>query len=545
VRSDKQIINSALWSAYGDALGFITELADEGILKKRSGVRRITKLQDWNRLIGGFNGAEVCFPAGTYSDDTQLRLAVSRSINGAGYFDIEAFAKVELTVWLSYCLGAGRGTKNAASNLLKSDVNWFSNFYKVNQSSYFDSGGNGVVMRIQPHVWSAGAAPDRGLLLDIFKNSISTHGHPRALVGACFHALFLLEVLDKNEIPDINSWEKICNKLRVLAEVASDDLQIATFWIPMWEENTKAKFSDAIDETIDELIRDIYNLISIYNGGLSTDRKYTFALEELGGFDESQRGSGTKTAIFASFLSALFPNSPEQALTLCVNCLGSDTDTIATVAGAILGVICDRAPPERIQDQNYIEKESLRLVSVGLGVSEYEFKYPDLYSWKAPKNLTESLVMANDDISILGLGRARIIGKNEIVGKNSKLQWIWAQVAFGQSFLVRFRKDPRTVEKYLIGGYIDKKLSSSKKKVSSLSTASNILNEVNHSNIIENEKPKNSSQYMSIEELVALTMKENFDPNLIGKNLITLINKGAPIEEIVSYVSMLTYAKRK
>jgi hypothetical protein len=35
---ESQIVNSALWAAYGDALGFITELADKRILKSRTGV---------------------------------------------------------------------------------------------------------------------------------------------------------------------------------------------------------------------------------------------------------------------------------------------------------------------------------------------------------------------------------------------------------------------------------------------------------------------------------------------------------------------------
>lgn len=59
----------------------------------------------------------VDLPAGCYSDDTQLRLATSGSILGDAHFDVETFAKVELTIWPSYALGGGRGTKAAAAVL--------------------------------------------------------------------------------------------------------------------------------------------------------------------------------------------------------------------------------------------------------------------------------------------------------------------------------------------------------------------------------------------------------------------------------------------
>src|SRR2546430_1538367 len=93
---------SAVWAAYGDALGFITELADEGRVQYRSGSSNVTRTIEWRRKIGSLTGITVVLPAGTYSDDTQLRLATSRAIRGDGTFDVAAFSKVELPAWTNY-----------------------------------------------------------------------------------------------------------------------------------------------------------------------------------------------------------------------------------------------------------------------------------------------------------------------------------------------------------------------------------------------------------------------------------------------------------
>ena len=137
---EKSIINSSLWAAAGDALGWITELSHgENGVKRRIGSARAIQTQPWERVIGGKGGVKAKLPAGAYSDDTQLRLAVSRSIREGGFFDVESFAKIELTIWPSYALGGGLGTKTAAQNLSKRTVSWFSNFFENGKQNYFTS----------------------------------------------------------------------------------------------------------------------------------------------------------------------------------------------------------------------------------------------------------------------------------------------------------------------------------------------------------------------------------------------------------------------
>ena len=89
----ERIRRSALWAAYGDALGFITEGVDINGVRRRAGTDWVEKTVAWKRRIGGKFGPTVVLPAGCISDDTQLRLATSRSIGPGGNFDVETFAK--------------------------------------------------------------------------------------------------------------------------------------------------------------------------------------------------------------------------------------------------------------------------------------------------------------------------------------------------------------------------------------------------------------------------------------------------------------------
>src|SRR5438876_809185 len=103
---------SALWAAWGDAVGFISELAPDGkALRHRVGDTRVVGTKPWVRRLGGHYGIDAHLPPGCYSDDTQLRLASSRAIKSGGQFDVHSFAKAELVVWQAYALGGGRSTR--------------------------------------------------------------------------------------------------------------------------------------------------------------------------------------------------------------------------------------------------------------------------------------------------------------------------------------------------------------------------------------------------------------------------------------------------
>src|SRR6185312_13986119 len=250
LKDDKRkaaIVSSALWAAAGDALGWMTELGREQTVAYRTGSSRVKEPVEWRRRIGGRFGPTVQLPAGTYSDDTQLRLSVSRAIRGTGEFDVAAFAKVELPVWLSYSLGAGRGTTAAAANLAKPSANWFSNFFAAREAGYFQAGGNGAAMRIQPHVWRSKSLRFDDFISDVVRDAITTHGHPIGFCGAAFHALTLAYALETREVPGPSEWKELIESLKRLPHIVKGDEQLGLFWIGPWEERFGASLQNAVD----------------------------------------------------------------------------------------------------------------------------------------------------------------------------------------------------------------------------------------------------------------------------------------------------------
>lgn len=79
--------------------------------------------------------------AGEYSDDTQLLLAVGRSILASPTWWIN-FAEVELPFWTLYERGGGGATKRAANNWATTGAPWLSK-KSIDVERYFDAGATG------------------------------------------------------------------------------------------------------------------------------------------------------------------------------------------------------------------------------------------------------------------------------------------------------------------------------------------------------------------------------------------------------------------
>lgn len=431
------VVGSALWALAGDALGWITELADESEVKRRTGERKVSRPVEWRRKIGGWSGVEVLLPAGTYSDDTQLRLAVSRAILGDGSFDVEAFAKVELPVWSSYSLGAGLGSKAAASNLTKKGVNWFSNYYDVKGLKYLNGGGNGAAMRIQPHVWASSAARFDKMLLDVLRDSLVTHGHPHGFCGALFHAVALSDVLTEGFVGSPEAWVRYLNVFDEIHERITADNQLKDFWLPTWEKESGRSLVAAMKEAKRDARRDIDSIVRVVER-LEGGGAYIGAIEAIDGFNKKFRGSGLKTAMLASTLSWLYRDaSVEEAMIVASNVLGSDTDTIATMGGALLGALSP-APSWSLQDREYVIEEAVRLERIREGQVGRGFSYPDLMQWRPPARQSAAVVQAGADIAVVGLGRAEALGGEYAAGEDV---WQWLRLSFGQTVLAKRKAD--------------------------------------------------------------------------------------------------------
>lgn len=429
------VINSALWAAAGDALGWMTELSHGAAgVKHRTGTEFVVEPMAWNRLIGGRFGTTVDLPAGTYSDDTQLRLCVSRAIRGDGAFDVEAFAKIELTVWQGYFLGAGSGSKAAASNLSRRGVNWFSNFFKTDRQSYINAGGNGAAMRIQPHVWSAqGGGPN--VITRVLRDALVTHGHPHGFCGAVFHALCLQSAIINRKIPTLAEARGFVENFPSLSELINKDSELSSFWLPTWERESGRSLSMALQQFQDEAVRDFELIETLFHGNKVVS--YHEILSELGCLTDHFRGSGFKTAFAALLLSQIHSSDKvEDALISAANELESDTDTIATMAGALLGAIAKQSPSWTIQDRSYIESEALRMARIAFKQEQSSFQYPDISEWSPPSNQSESTVFFDGALSLVGFGK---LSPKSKVYESKDSVWQWFELSNSQTILAKRR----------------------------------------------------------------------------------------------------------
>lgn len=427
--------NSMLWAAYGDALGFITELADEvSGVKWRSGNIAVQNTIPWRRKLGGLFGVTAKFPAGTYSDDTQLRLATSRAISANGMFDVEAFAKIELPLWNCYALGAGRGTKDAALNLTKKNVRWNSNFYKASKGgrNYIDSGGNGAAMRVQPHVWANLDKNNFSVIAnDVVRNAITTHGHPHAIIGSVFHALCLYEVLKLGIVPSPESWVELAiRSADYTLQSIQNDSDLSTVWLSQWNNISGKSYIDTHNATALE-IKTMAVSISLY---FKNNISYKMLAEEFDASNPNIRGMASLTSLLAIAAAFIQTTQNENTILEVVNCLGTDTDTIATMAGALIGAVSQIKPSGALQDINLLVNEANRLVDISEGKVTRKFQYPSLLTWRAPSKFSELVKKIDGSLIIPGLGEVVI---NEKVGEAQGVTWAWSTLSFGQTIIIK------------------------------------------------------------------------------------------------------------
>ncbi len=429
-----RIERSALWAAYGDALGWISELTDAAGLMRRTGGDPLKEPMAWERRIGGRWGVMASLPRGCYSDDSQLRLATSRAIRSDG-FDVEAFAKVELPVWLSYGLGGGRSTSAAAVHLSKRNSAWWSNKFK----GWSVSGGNGAAMRVQPHVWAARSPQDPDSYLpDVVRNAVCTHSHPTGLMGAVLHALCVAHAMNTGRLPMSDDLLKAIRVAERLPGMIEDGKELG-YWRTAFDQevgNFDRAWADAIDE-----VRDAVSLMSFWKSGASGGKRYRSMIDVLKLRDPSRRGSGILTALAAAGLTWCEAR-PANAMRIAANAIGTDTDTIATMAGAILGATADVDPPTEVLDISVFRAEAHRLAKIADGGAPPNHVYPDLLHWSAPKTRADALLRTKDgELAVSGLGRVAKTLDKPVLRRGSNFNWQWVELDFGQTLFIKGRNE--------------------------------------------------------------------------------------------------------
>jgi ADP-ribosylglycohydrolase len=536
-------ITSSLWAAYGDALGFTTELANSSMLKRRTGKSDpVVATVPWERQIGGRFGAIVEMPAGTYSDDTQLRLATSRAIRQDGFFDVESFAKIEMPVWLGYALGAGLGSKAAATSLGSSAITWYSNFFKTDKSKYVNGGGNGAAMRVQPHVWAAAdLSQPKKYLRDVVRNAVTTHGHVRGIAGAMIHAEALAATLREGKLPSPKEWVRYESTVLLLPEIIESDSDLKTFWLPTWERDSGLSISEASAIVAEEWRVDS----GVAAGGqVESAKGYSNLVQQLGGFSESERGSGIKAALFSMWAAWAFrEHEPNSMLHVVANLLGSDTDTIGTMAGALRGALPNQPEPEgSLQDRAYICGEASRLYSISQGEVAESFSYPDLLYWSPPKVPLDALGLIGMQEGLYGLGPSDPIGQSYPT-RQGDASYRWCKLAFGQTVLSKRREVLRSIPPESVAQ------SSSSAKIEQVRPLrKHPMNEqdlFNSSSLGTSERGSGGSMTgHSIDSATDEAISSEFNPIVVGRQLLSFAEMENGIELAVAYAAILVKAKR-
>jgi len=355
-----------LGAAMGDALGW----PQEG--RSRQSDRRSARhldlpaqgFRDWVRRAGGkFFLHDELIRAGEYSDDTQLAICTARSLlHGTRWWDF--LTRQELPLWSLYERGGGGATKLAANSWLAGHEPWLQP-QQENVKRYFAAGGNGVAMRILPHCLFGLRKPDFGAVArDIVANGVSTHGHPRALVGALAYGFAVWLALKHTDTlaygAIIEGLLAECDSWSSLPDVA----ETCRTWKPAADKATAAEYAESWQSAVGEM-RELLDHCGdgMRRGALSLDQE---VLERLGCFDRRVSGAGTVAAAASVFLASRYAADPFHGIMEAAFAYGADTDTIASMTGALVGAVggIERLGgyTRLVQDASYVSGLAEKLV---------------------------------------------------------------------------------------------------------------------------------------------------------------------------------------
>lgn len=356
-------VGAMLGAACGDALGWPNErLGRSKVTKQAQG--RLHDFKRWTRRSGGrFFPHEETIEAGEYSDDTQLILCLCRSLlKGETWW--EYYTQVELPFWSTYERGGGGATKRAVETWLDHVAPWSPHRKPQDVKQYFEAGGNGVAMRALPHVLRLGELEFSEIASNIFLDGITTHGHPRALLGALAYGFALWAAFRKDTklaygelveelIKNADVWSALPALQVIHPEWKSQAERNLEGYAKLWE-SAKSEVLEYLEVCRAELAK----------GALSFDDD---VLKKLQCFNSNISGAGTVAAIAAVYIASRHAADPINGVVKAAFAIGSDTDTIASMTGGLLGCINGSdwlsSVRQGIQDASYIEKCALHLVA--------------------------------------------------------------------------------------------------------------------------------------------------------------------------------------
>ncbi|MCB8836914.1 ADP-ribosylglycohydrolase family protein [Aurantimonas sp. VKM B-3413] len=403
-----------LGAAFGDALGWPHE--QRANAKSQQPVIDDVTFQGWTKRSGGrFRPHEERIGAGQYSDDTQLTIAVARSrIYAPDWW--RHLAYVELPFWTVYQRGGGGASLRAAKLWVKGTAPWEAS--DSDRRRYLEAGGNGVAMRVAPHVLSAFVEENfADVARDIVGDGVTTHGHPRALVGALAFGYALWKALRVEGTLEYGAIiQEVLHGQRVWGAVP----RIAHLW-PTWQDcvSSNPLFQQAWDEAVNEVLQQLHVAeVALSNGALDFDDE---AMQRIGCFDKRLSGAGTVAASAAIFLASKYAASPIEGVCRAAYARGADTDTIASMTGALAGAVSGldwlRPSLDQLQDASLLSQLALMLHA-----GEVTDR-PDVerVGSRELKRLLAKLSAGDCDVVLPINTHARVIGDGGVTGRSDKL----------------------------------------------------------------------------------------------------------------------------
>lgn len=221
---------------------------------------------------------------------------------------------------------------------------------------------------------------------------------------------------------------------------------LGSTWVGLWQQATGEEFRDVWRSTSDEFCVAVKDAMGQTDAAENVEAAYVRVVDRLGLREPKQQGSGILTTVAAVALAAQ-ASKAHEGVVVAANAVGTDTDTIASMAGALLGA-CDGAtsPPEEPLDSDYLRAAADRLVAVSRGEQATNYTYPDLLTWSAPATLADALVSDNGDLAVEGLGPAERMAVDATYNARRNFAWEWVRTNFGQSLLIKRRPEVKPLE---------------------------------------------------------------------------------------------------
>jgi catechol 2,3-dioxygenase-like lactoylglutathione lyase family enzyme len=264
------------------------------------------------------------------------------------------------------------------------------------------------------------------------EDGLATHGHPRALVGARFFSWAVWWALTRQ---DKLGYGELIDRVIAAEPKWSELPRTHLDWHeaqkrarPLWEE----EWLQAVEESLRYLTiaRD-----SLHQGALAIDRE---TLEQLGFFGR-EKGAGTVTAAAAIFLATRYTSQPQQGLLAAAFTRNSDSDTLASMTGGLLGALAGGdwlgSLPKELQDSHYVK-------AVAAWLSEGEGPQTPTLQWHRPMktDLKRELASAapGDTIRVPLFGPSEVarIQDHDTRSNNFIRTWLLS-TAIGQSLSIK------------------------------------------------------------------------------------------------------------